>query len=105
MDIMALLTSDELIKELDTIPNWRCADDSASISICFTFSSFASAMGFMMQMAIIVDRMNHHPDWSNSYNSVSVSLSTHDVGGVSSLDISLARAMDKAAAMLGAKIS
>ena len=69
----------------------------STLEIGYRFDSFASAISFMMQIAIIADKMNHHPEWSNVYNRVHISLTTHDAGGVSMLDIELAKAMDKAA--------
>lgn len=60
----------------------------------FTFSSFIRAFGWMSQMAIWAEKMNHHPEWSNIYNKVEVHLTTHDVGGISELDIKLANKME-----------
>ena len=60
----------------------------------FTFHSFIRAFGWMSQMAIWAEKMNHHPEWSNTYNKVAVNLITHDVGGISELDIKLANKME-----------
>ena len=60
----------------------------------FTFKSFIRAFGWMSQMAIWAEKMNHHPEWSNIYNKVDVHLTTHDVGGISELDIKLANKME-----------
>ena len=60
----------------------------------FKFANFIAAFGWMSQAAIIAEKMNHHPEWFNVYNRVSVTLSTHDVGGLSALDITLAQKMD-----------
>ena len=60
----------------------------------FTFNSFIRAFGWMSQMAIWAEKMNHHPEWSNTYNKVEVNLITHDVGGISELDIKLANKME-----------
>ena len=62
--------------------------------ITFTFNSFIRAFGWMSQMAIWAEKMNHHPEWSNTYNKVAVNLITHDVGGISELDIKLANKME-----------
>lgn len=57
----------------------------------FKFGSFVEAFGFMARVALLAERMNHHPDWSNVYNKVSISLNTHDLGGISTWDFELAR--------------
>ena len=101
---MACLSDKERITALSGLPDWHCADDSSSISITYRFDGFATAIGFMMQIAVIADKMNHHPDWSNGYNRVKISLSTHDAGGLTMLDIDLAKQMDRVAASLGATI-
>ena len=64
----------------------------------FLFSDFVCAFGFMAQTALVAERMNHHPEWFNVYNRVRVDLTTHDAGGLTELDIRLARAMNEAAA-------
>lgn len=58
------------------------------------FPSFVEAFGFMSQVALIAERMNHHPEWSNVYNRVVIDLTTHDAGGLSALDFELAEAID-----------
>jgi 4a-hydroxytetrahydrobiopterin dehydratase len=63
----------------------------------FRFPDFVSAFGFMAEIALIAERMNHHPEWFNVYGTVKVELSTHDAGGVTELDFELADAMNKAA--------
>lgn len=101
---MSLLTAEMLEKQAASIPHWQLASDNKSLTICFVFSSFATAMGFMMQMAVVADKMNHHPEWSNVYNRVTVTLTTHDSGGITELDITLAQKMDITASQLGAQI-
>ncbi|MEL6436677.1 MAG: 4a-hydroxytetrahydrobiopterin dehydratase, partial [Pseudomonadota bacterium] len=64
----------------------------------FKFSNFVDAWGWMSRMAIEAEKMDHHPEWFNVYNRVEVTLTTHDVDGVTELDIALAKAMDSAAA-------
>lgn len=64
----------------------------------FRFANFVAAWGFMSQAAIRAEKMNHHPEWFNVYNRVEVTLTTHDVGGLSELDVKLAQIMDKFAA-------
>lgn len=63
----------------------------------FRFADFVAAFGFMTQMALVAERMNHHPEWFNVYNQVRVDLTTHDAAGITALDIELASAMNKAA--------
>ena len=63
----------------------------------YLFADFVSAFGFMAQMALVAERMNHHPEWFNVYNQVRVDLTTHDADGITELDIQLASAMNKAA--------
>lgn len=93
----AKLTPDQLSAALADLEDWAIEPDSAAISKTFKFSNFVSAFGFMTQMAIIAEKMNHHPEWFNVYNRVEVKLTTHDSGGVTELDIALAQAMDNAA--------
>ena len=82
---------------LAELANWREAADRDAITRRFEFKNFQEAFGFMTRVALIAEAMDHHPDWSNVYNSVEVLLTTHDVGGLSSRDIKLARAIDEIA--------
>lgn len=59
----------------------------------FEFADFSEAFGFMARCALLAEKMDHHPDWSNVYNTVEVRLSTHDAGGITELDVKMARAM------------
>lgn len=68
----------------------------------FLFKDFNQAFGFMTRVALLADKMDHHPEWSNVYNRVEVLLTTHDADGVTELDVKMARFMDEAAASLGA---
>jgi 4a-hydroxytetrahydrobiopterin dehydratase len=77
---------------------WEMAKDRDAICKVFQFPDFADAMGWMMRVAIWAEKWNHHPEWRNVYNRVSVTLITHDVDGLSSLDAKLARKMDGLAA-------
>jgi 4a-hydroxytetrahydrobiopterin dehydratase len=63
----------------------------------FVFKDFNEAFGFMARAALIAEKLDHHPEWSNVYKTVDVTLSTHDAGGLTELDIKLAEAMDKLA--------
>lgn len=82
---------------LKSLSGW--ADDAKRDAIVktFVFANFVDAFGFMTKAALAAERMDHHPEWSNVYKTVSVLLTTHDAGGLTSKDIELARAMDEAA--------
>jgi 4a-hydroxytetrahydrobiopterin dehydratase len=72
-------------------------EDGAAIVRSFKFASFAEAFGFMAESALVAERLNHHPEWSNVYSRVRVCLTTHDSQGVTERDFLLAEAMQKAA--------
>jgi 4a-hydroxytetrahydrobiopterin dehydratase len=74
---------------------WTYDAANSAIGRVFKFKDFSEAFGFMTRVALAAQQAGHHPDWSNSYNSVTVSLSTHDAGGLSEKDIDLAQAIDK----------
>lgn len=82
----------ELEKE---IPFWTLEEDGKSIARKFVFADFQQAFEFMTLSAQYAEKIDHHPDWSNSWNKVSVKLSTHSVGALTKLDIQLAIAMDR----------
>ena len=80
---------------LATLPGWRlAAERGGSIRRDFVFADFNQAFGFMAQVALLAERHDHHPEWSNAYNRVSITLTTHDAGGLSLRDIELARCID-----------
>ncbi len=79
------------------LAGWREIEGRDAIAKTFRFKSFNQAWGFMSRVALKAERMNHHPEWFNVYNKVEVTLATHDAGGLSELDIELARFMDRAA--------
>ena len=83
---------DEALKELD---GWNVADGGAAIARTFDFRNFSEAFAFMTRAALAAEKMDHHPDWSNVYKTVEVKLSTHDSGGVTELDVKLARQMNR----------
>ena len=76
---------------------WALVDGRDAIQKPFKFKNFAEAFGWMTQMAIVAEKMNHHPEWFNVYNRVEVTLTTHDAGGLSASDVKLADKMDAAA--------
>lgn len=73
---------------------WTMAEGRDAIAKTFVFDDFVAAFGWMAQVAIWAEKLNHHPEWANVYKTVEVTLSTHDVDGLSNLDIKLARKMD-----------
>ena len=75
---------------------WAMAPDRDAITKEFRFDNFAAAWAWMTQMALVAEKMDHHPEWFNVYNRVEVTLTTHDCGGLSALDVRLAQAMDAA---------
>ena len=73
---------------------WAMTGDRDAIHKTYTFRTFVDAFGFMTRAAIWAEKWNHHPEWSNVYKTVNVTLTTHDVDGLSDLDIKLARKLD-----------
>lgn len=76
------------------LPLWTLSADGRSISRSFEFRNFSEAFAFMTRAALAAEKLDHHPDWSNVYKTVAVTLSTHDAGGLTDLDFRLARTMD-----------
>ena len=91
------LSAEERGRALAQLPGWREAEGRDAIARTFSFKNFNAAFGFMTRVALVAEKMDHHPEWTNNYKTVSVVLSTHDAGGVTERDIKLARAMDKIA--------
>lgn len=87
------LTEAQIQQTLAELPEWRYHEDK--LQRTFTFADFSQAWGFMSRVALMAEKMDHHPDWSNVYNTVHVALSTHDAGGVTELDLQLARHMNR----------
>jgi 4a-hydroxytetrahydrobiopterin dehydratase len=77
-----------------TLPEWRLVAGRDAIHRSFRFANFSSAWGFMARVALLAEAQEHHPEWSNVYNKVEITLTTHDVGGLSARDIQLAQAID-----------
>lgn len=96
------LSPKEIPDEMVSLPHWQLAEDGSSILRKFTFGDFNAAFGFMTRVAMLAEKMDHHPDWRNVYRQVDVTLSTHDVGGLTELDMKMARKMDQFAAQLAA---
>ena len=79
---------------LKTLKKWKTVPGRDAIARKFEFRDFNTAFGFMTRVALLADKMDHHPEWFNVYNKVDVTLSTHDAGGVTQNDIDMAKAMD-----------
>ena len=96
---IAKLTEAERDSDLDTLieNGWSLVDNRDAIAKTYQFSNFIAAFGWMTRAALNAEKLDHHPEWFNVYNRVEVVLSTHDAGGLTGLDIKLARAMDRLA--------
>lgn len=95
---LARLTDAERDAAMVDLPGWSLSADGAAITRTYVFADFVAAFGFMTRAAIHAEKADHHPEWFNVYNRVEVTLTTHDVGGLSGRDLALARAMDSLAA-------
>ena len=89
----SLLSADQRQSLPATLPNWTIHEQSISRELIF--NDFNEAFGFMSRVALLAEGRNHHPNWSNIYNRLSITLSTHDLGGLSDLDVELAAAIDQ----------
>lgn len=89
------LSSNDIESRLAALPGWNLERDK--LHRLFEFKSFIEAFGFMCQIAILAEKMDHHPEWSNVYNRVEVFLTTHDAAGITVLDFELAAHMDRLA--------
>jgi len=87
----SLLPTEDIRQRLQSLPGWELQEGALHRE--FRFRDFSAAFAFMVRTALRAEQLDHHPDWSNVYNRVSVSLNTHDVGGVTELDFQLAEAM------------
>ena len=95
MTTRELLSGDALTNAMAELDGWTIVDGKLHKE--FTVSDFVESFGFMASAALCAERANHHPEWSNVYNRVSVALSTHDVGGITQFDMALAADMDRLA--------
>lgn len=85
-------TVDNILAELS---GWTLNETRSSITKSFKFKDFNEAWAFMSRVALIAEKMDHHPEWSNVYNKVSITLTTHDAGGLSERDVKMAKTLDK----------
>lgn len=90
---MEKLADDALAVALEQTAGWTLKD--GKLHRVLQFADFVEAFGFMTQVALVAEKMNHHPEWCNVYKTVAISLSTHDVGGLTQKDIELAQAINQ----------
>jgi len=92
---MRKLDQEEVEARVDELPGWNVRDGALVRE--FRFRDFVEAFSFMTRVALLAESRNHHPDWSNVYNRVTIGLSTHDAGGITELDFELAEAVSASA--------
>jgi len=92
----AKLTGEARGKRLAELEGWRVVDGRDAIVKSFKFNDFNQAFAFMTRVALMAEKMDHHPEWSNVYNKVEITLSSHDAGGLTERDIRLAKFIDQA---------
>ena len=90
---MALLTDEQILAALQELERWARHDERPALFRVFEFKDFNEAFGFMTRVALHAEALNHHPEWFNVWNKVEVTLSTHDAGGITEKDVTLARLM------------
>jgi 4a-hydroxytetrahydrobiopterin dehydratase len=91
------LAGDARKAALAKLAGWSEVKDRDAISKTFVFRDFNEAFGFMTRAALVAEKLDHHPEWFNVYKTVTVTLSTHDAGGLTELDVKLAETMDRLA--------
>lgn len=99
------ITGAEMEASLKSVSQWTVEEDGKSIARKFKFCNFVEAIGFISETAFIAERLNHHPDWRNVHGTVSVKLTTYELGGISNLDFELATAMDQIASRRSRPVS
>jgi 4a-hydroxytetrahydrobiopterin dehydratase len=92
---MMKLSSEQISEELKNLPGWSVKDEKLHKD--FEFGDFNEAFGFMTRAAMHIEKMNHHPEWFNVYNKLTVDLTTHDAGGITENDINLAKILNSLA--------
>ncbi len=92
---MMKLSSEQISEELKNLPGWSIKDEKLHKD--FEFGDFNEAFGFMTRAAMHIEKMNHHPEWFNVYNKLTVDLTTHDAGGITENDINLAKILNSLA--------
>lgn len=91
------LDAAEIENALSQLQGWSLSEDGSAINRHLTFANFSEAFGFMARVALAAEKMDHHPEWSNVYKTVDIALSTHDAGGLTELDLKLAKKIDSLA--------
>lgn len=91
---IARLTQAERDAALADLPDWTLRGDGLAVTRDLKFADFNAAFGFMTRVALAAEKADHHPEWSNVYNRVHITLTTHDAGGLSVRDVAMARAID-----------
>ena len=91
---MAEKLTDRSVLEPLFATGWEMVEGRDAIAKEFVFANFVAAFGWMTRVALVAEKLDHHPEWFNVYKTVKVTLSTHDLGGLSDLDVTLARRMD-----------
>lgn len=91
---IAPLDETERADALDGLPDWDHDEARDAITRSFTFADFSQAFGFMTRVALLAEKADHHPEWSNVWNRVDILLTTHDAGGLTQRDIALAQAIE-----------
>ena len=92
-----LLSEADRARALADLPGWQPAEGRNAITKVFTFKTFSEAFGFMTRVALAAERMDHHPEWTNVYNRVTIVLQTHTASGVTELDVKLAKRINSSA--------
>jgi 4a-hydroxytetrahydrobiopterin dehydratase len=92
---MIRLTQEDIDKELKNLPGWSVVNEKLHKE--FQFVSFNQAFGFMTRAAMEIEKMNHHPEWFNVYNKITIELTTHDAGGITKNDVNLAKILNSLA--------
>ncbi len=92
---MKKLDTDARKAALKDLPHWKDVQGRDAIMRKFEFKDFNQAFGFMARVALLAEKMDHHPEWSNVYNQVEITLTTHDCNGLSARDVALAEAIDR----------
>lgn len=91
---IAKLTDTERGEALQRLPGWSLAREGLAIERSFQFADFSEAFAFMARVALLAEKADHHPEWSNVYNRVEIALTTHDADGLSRRDVAMATAID-----------
>ena len=89
---MMRLSQTDIDEELKSLPGWSAVNEKLHKE--FQFDSFNQAFGFMTRAAMEIEKMNHHPEWFNVYNKITIELTTHDAGGITKNDINLAKILN-----------